>query len=93
MADWIVQRSSGLMEVEAGAEVLALHIEQGTCYGFNSTATEIWKLIDRPRRLSELLSLLAEKFNVAPEICEPDVRELLRNLEQDGMVSIDASSS
>lgn len=93
MSDWIVCRRPGLTEAEFGDELFALHIEQGTCYGFNMTATEVWKLIDQPRRVSELRDVLGQKFDVGPEECERDLRELLRELEKDGLVSIDAPAS
>lgn len=89
MTDWIVLRRGGLTEAESGDELFALNVEQGTCYGFNATATHVWKLIERPQRLGELCRTLVEQFDVEPDVCERDVRELLRDLEQDGLVGID----
>ena len=89
MSDWLVRRCEGLTEAESGDELFALHIEKGTCYGFNATATQVWKLIDQPRQVSEICSVLATKFDVEPAVCESQVRELLRELEQDGLVRID----
>jgi hypothetical protein len=92
MSDWIVRRCEGLTEAESGDELFALHIERGTCYGFNGTATQVWKLIDQPRRVSELRDQLVQKFDVEPDACERDLRELLRDLEQDGLVTLDAAA-
>ena len=90
MSDWIVTRRGGLSEAELDGELLGLHVERGTCYGFNGTATRIWKMIEQPLRLSEIRDTLVGEYDVDPETCERDLRELLRELEQDGLVSIDA---
>lgn len=90
MSDWIVSRCGELIETESGDALFALHIERGTCYGFNATAAQVWKLITQPRRLSELCALLGQKFNVKPETCERDLRDLLRDMEQNGLISLDA---
>lgn len=92
MSDWIVKRCAGLSEAELDGELLGLHVERGTCYGFNGTATRIWKMIAHPRRLSEIRDTLVGEYDVDPETCERDLRDLLRDLEQDGLVSIDTAA-
>ncbi len=92
MADWIVARREGLSEAELDGELLGLHVERGTCYGFNGTATRIWKMIAQPTRLGALRDALVRDYDVDAETCERDLRDLLRELEQDGLVSIDAAA-
>ncbi|WP_166038198.1 PqqD family protein [Sphingosinicella sp. YJ22] len=91
MSDWIVARRAALSEAELDGELLGLHVEQGTCYGFNGTATRVWKMIAQPTRLSALRDALLLQYDVDAETCERDLRGLLRTLEQDGLVSIDDS--
>jgi hypothetical protein len=38
----------GVIEAEVDGELVALHVDKGTCYGFNGTATRIWALIETP---------------------------------------------
>ena len=92
MSDWIVARRAGLSETELDGELLGLHVERGTCYGFNGTATRIWKMIEQPIRLAALRDALVRDYDVDADTCEADLRELLRELEQDGLVSIDDSA-
>ena len=92
MSDWIVTRRAGLSEAELDGELLGLHVERGTCYGFNGTATRIWKMIEQPIRLAALRDALVRDYEVDAATCEADLRELLRELEQDGLVSIDDSA-
>jgi hypothetical protein len=84
----LVSRREGLVEAEVDGEIVALHVDKGTCYGFNNTATAIWKLLETPRRLDEICAALAGDFEVEPEECERDVLALLRDLESDGLVDL-----
>ncbi len=86
--DFIVQRNEGLIEAQVDEEMVGLHVEKGTCYGFNGTATRVWSMIDRPKRLSELRDALVKEFEVEPEVCEAQLLALLRDLAGDGLVEI-----
>lgn len=86
--DLKVERSGEMIETEVDGELVALHIDNGTCYGFNSTATRIWSKIERPRLLSELTDELTSEFDVDPATCEAQLRELLDELAADGLVKI-----
>ena len=86
--DFLVSRRAELIETEVDGELVALHIDNGTCYGFNGTATRIWALIEQPRRLSELRDELTREFDVDPELCERQLGELLRELQADGLVEL-----
>lgn len=86
----LVSRGSGLMEAEVDGEMVGLHVDNGTCYGFNGTAYRVWQLIEQPRTLADLCTTLAGDFEVEPERCEADVRALLDDLAGDGLVTLSA---
>lgn len=86
--DLMVRRRDGLIEAEVDGEMVGLHVDKGTCYGFNSTATRVWSMIESPKRLSELRDALVGEFDVEPEVCEAQLVELLRDLETDGLVEM-----
>lgn len=87
--DFLVSRRGGLIEAELDGELIGLEVEQGTCYGFNKTATRVWALIEQPKRLSELRDALVAEYDVEPEACERELTELLRGLEEDGLVKLE----
>ena len=89
--DLLVKRKGGLIEAEVDGELVALHVENGTCYGFNGTATRIWQMVEEPKRLSELRDALTAEFDVDPETCEQDIRVLLQDLEKDGLIETSAA--
>jgi hypothetical protein len=86
--EYIVSRRAELIETEVDGELVALHVDKGTCYGFNGTATRIWGLIEQPRRFSELKEQLTREFDVDPDVCERQLGDLLKELEADGLVEL-----
>jgi hypothetical protein len=86
--DLLVRRTGEMIETEVDGELVALHVDNGTCYGFNGTATRIWAMIEQPRRLSELTGELTREFDVDSATCEAQLRDLLDELAADGLVEI-----
>lgn len=86
--DFTVHRREGLIEAEVDGELVALHVDNGTCYGFNGTATQIWAMIAEPKSMSELTRALVSEFDVDPQTCAADLYDLLKDLETDGLVEI-----
>jgi hypothetical protein len=84
----IVSRCEGLIQAEVDGELVALHVDNGACYGFNVTATRIWALIETPRPLSEIEDALLGEFDVDRETCRAQLTDLLKELEQDGLVEM-----
>jgi hypothetical protein len=87
--DLIVRRTGKLIEAEVDGELIGLEVEQGTCFGFNATATRIWSLIETPRRFSELRDSLLAEYDVDSETCEAELHGVLRELEKDGLVELE----
>jgi hypothetical protein len=85
----MLRRQAGLIEAEVDGELVALHVENGTCYGFNQTATRVWALLEEPMRLSQLRDRLVEEYEVAPEECEAQLRDLLAELTADGLIAVE----
>ena len=90
--DPLIRRTGELLEAEVDGELVALHVERGTCYGFNGTATRIWALLAEPKRLSELRDALVARYEVDPETCEKQLRALLDELGRDGLVELSAAA-
>jgi len=86
--DFLVVRRPGLLETEVDGELVGLHVDNGTCYGFNATATRIWSMIETPATIGALRDALTTEFDVDPEKCETELLALLRELEADGLVEL-----
>ena len=89
--DPIVRRRAKLLEAAIDDELVGLKVDSGTCYGFNGTATRVWALIEQPRRLSELRDALLAEYQVDNATCEGQLRALLAELAEDGLVTLDGT--
>jgi hypothetical protein len=87
--DSLVRRRGQLIEAEIDDELIGLEVEQGTCFGFNATATRIWSLLETPMRVSELREALLAEYEVDAATCERELLDLLRALERDGLIEIE----
>lgn len=86
MTDIVYERSAKLLEAELGQELLALDPQQGLCFGFNEVAAEVWRLLETPRSAGDLTDDLLERFDVEREQCLEELRELLDELEGQGLI-------
>ncbi len=74
------ERAAQLMEAELGDELVALDVQGGHCFGFNSVAASVWRLLDTPRTASDLKRSLLLEYDVDPALCESQLRDLLDDL-------------
>ena len=87
--DAVVSRLPGLIEAEVDGELVGLHVDKGNCFGFNKTATRVWGLIEQPRSIGQICEALVAEFEVEPDECERQVRDLLADLEREELVRIE----
>ena len=84
----MVARRPGLIEADVGGDLIALHVDNGTCHGFNPTATRIWRLIEQPQSLDSLCRTLTTEYAIDREACGTQVLAILRQLEGEGLVAL-----
>lgn len=83
----VVACRDGFIEAEIEDEILALSIEQGTCYGMNRVASRIWNLLAKPIPISDLCATLLAAYRVDPDVCERHVLDLLEELRAEGLIA------
>jgi hypothetical protein len=83
----VVRRSDDLIEAEVDDEIMALSIEQGTCYGLNRVGSHIWKLLANPIRICDVCVALLTRYRVDPDVCERQVLDLLEELRAEGLIA------
>lgn len=71
-------------------EVAILDVERSLYFGLQGTAVEIWDALDQPCSLAELCDWLVATFDVPRPQCETDTRQLLSELQEQGLVEIAA---
>jgi hypothetical protein len=86
MSDTIYERATELLEAELGAELMALNVDAGTCFGFNAVATDVWRQLASPRSLAEIREKLLTEYDVGTEQCSTELTELMGSMVEMGLV-------
>jgi propanediol dehydratase large subunit len=84
----VVTRKDGFIEAEIDNEIVALSIENGTCYGLNRTGSRIWNLLAKPIRVGDVCATMVAQYRVDPKVCETDVLDLLEELRAEGLIAV-----
>jgi len=83
-----VRRIDNVLDTEIDDQTVMMDIEQGSYFGLNQTATQIWTLLAEPMVIGDLCDRLTEEFDVPREQCEQQVVAFLANLRDRGLVQI-----
>jgi hypothetical protein len=88
----VIVRGGGLFDAEVDGEIVALHVEKGSCYGLNKVGSRIWQLIEAPTAIGEICATLVSEYKIDPVTCERQVLDLLEELRAEGLIEIRAPS-
>jgi hypothetical protein len=80
------KRAMDLMEADVGDELVALDVEQGTCFGFNLVAASVWRSLSSPKTFDQLRDDLLAEYEVSVEQCTSELKELLDDLTAKGLI-------
>ena len=80
------ERATRLLEAELGDELLTLNVDAGKCFGFNSVAASVWRRLEQPAGFEQLRSALLDEYDVSPEQCTKELRDLMQVLVDHGLV-------
>ena len=86
--DSLVVRSEDVLTSEVDGEVVMMSIEQGTYSGLDGIGSEIWRLLDRPLRVSEICDRMTARYDVERDVCERDVLAFLNDLVSDETIKV-----
>ena len=83
----VYKRLTDVMEAELGDEIVALDTNRGQCFGFNSVAASVWRHLQEPKTFEQLRDALVNEYEVDAEQCARELRGLLDNLSEKGLVT------
>jgi hypothetical protein len=84
----VVQRNSDVIAAEAGSDLIMVSIENGLYYGVSDVAREIWELIERPQRISDIVEQLMGVYEIDRSSCEEDTLSFLDGLRAEGLLEV-----
>jgi hypothetical protein len=86
--DTPIRRKANILDAEVDGEIVALDVEGGECYGLNSVASEVWMHLVNQTSVSQMCQQLTEKFEVPEHVCRHEVLQLVRRLDDDGLIEL-----
>lgn len=90
----VVQRDLDVIAAEADQDIVMVNISNGFYYGVSDVGRRIWEAIERPKRISDLIEDLAERYNVDRSKCEAETLSFLEDLRAERLLQVkDGSSS
>lgn len=84
----LVVRSDEVLVSEIDGEVVMMSIERGTYSGLDAIGSDIWRLLESPRRVSEICDIMRACYSVEQKRCEEDVLAYLHDLASDSTVRV-----
>jgi len=86
-------RTQSVVSRVVGGETLIVPVrgcvgDLASIYSFNGTGTLIWQMLETPKKLSELVAVVAERYEVERERAEQDVKDFVRELVVVGLVEV-----
>jgi hypothetical protein len=76
------------VSADLSGEAAILNLKNSTYFGLNTVGASIWKLIQEPKRVSQIRDAIVEEYDIEPDRCEHDILELLRELSKHGLIEI-----
>lgn len=70
-------------------ETILLHMTSGLYYGLNDVGVKIWTLIQTPQTLADLKQTLLSEYDVTPEDCDRELKELLTSLNEADLITLE----
>jgi hypothetical protein len=87
-ANTIVAQTKELVSSDLDGETVLLSIETGKYYNMDPIGSRIWKLIEEPRSVSQLINILLNEFEVEKKQCEQEVLTFLNKLAGDHLIQV-----
>lgn len=86
MGEPVYMRAIETRDADIGDELVAMDVDAGTTFGFNSVAASVWRILSTPRSFEALRDELLDQYDVSAEECSTDLRRLLAEMIADGLI-------
>jgi hypothetical protein len=73
---------------DLSGEAAILNLKTSVYFGLNTVGASIWKLIQEPRKVSEIRDAILKEYDVEPDRCETDLLALLQELLEKELIEV-----
>jgi hypothetical protein len=85
----LIRRTASVLTAEIDKQIVMMDIESGRYLGLDDIGSVIWKRLETPRTLGDLVDSLVEDYDAERAVIAQDVRELLKEMATQGIVGFD----
>jgi hypothetical protein len=86
--DSVVVATRSQVSADLAGETAILNLSDGVYYGLDAVGSHIWELLQNPTSVSSIRETILREYDVTPEECEEDLRALLRELLDHGLIEV-----
>ena len=83
-----VVASKDQVSSDLGGEAAILNLKNSVYYGLDPVGARVWQLIQEPVTFGQIRDVLRAEYDVEPARLEADIRDLLQELAEQGLVEI-----
>ena len=84
----IVVAAKDQVSCDLAGEAAILNIKNGVYYGLDPVGARIWDLMQQPRAVKDIHTLITGEYDVDPGRCSQDLRNLLQKLLSEGLIEV-----
>ncbi len=84
----IVVATANQISCDLEGDAAILNLKTGVYYGLDDIGASIWRMLNEPRRVDDLVDALLGEYEVDREECQRDVIALLGELAVRGLVEV-----
>jgi len=80
--------SKDQVSCDLAGEAALLNLKSGVYFGLDPVGARIWRALQEPTSLGEIRAAILREYDVEPDRLDTDLRELVSDLAQHGLVEI-----
>ena len=84
----IVSAVKHQVSCDLAGEAVILNLKDGVYYGLNTVGARVWALLEEPRSVAALRSLLLDEYDIDPDVCGHQLASLLNDLAGHGLLEV-----
>jgi len=86
--DCIVQRDPNILSAIVDNDLVMVSVTSGYYYGLSDVAREIWESIERPKKISKIVSGLLKRYVVDHSTCLEQTLLFIETLSEEGLLRV-----
>ena len=76
-----------VLGVDMDGDLIMMSIERGDYYGISGIGPSVWKELETPKTLAELVNSVCDEYEVDADTARADLQRFLKELSENGMVT------